>query len=220
MATTTSEIDARSRRHFADMVGLSRGTIRTMKFATVLSTIFGVAMGGLAYYEAKVSGARIERFVIYLDDQNEPVGRPIAVAAEWTPQTGVYLDFARRWVRYLRSRPADVETLKFQRGEVIRQTHRKLYTQLQPIMKQADEQLRNAAVSVDSISANLVSEDPATSTAIVLVRWVERVEESGAKSTTWTATLKIASVPPDSKLIFERNPLGLYTIEFQITRET
>jgi type IV secretory pathway TrbF-like protein len=210
-------VNSASRRHFAEYFGLGRGNIWTMRGLTVLTTCWALAASGWAWREQRVSADRVERYVIYLDATSTPVGK-VGIGAGWTPVTGTYLDFAKRWVLYLRGRPQDINTLKYQRGEVIKATDRKVYQQLQASMKAADDQVQTAAVDIGEISPILLEEGD--NEARVAVRWRETVRNAGAKPTVWIATLKITYIEPKVRLEFERNLLGLYVTEFQFTQES
>ena len=110
-------------------------------------------------------------------------------------------------------------TLKYQRGEVIKTTDQQVWGPLQESMKRADEQVHTHAIDVLTISANLV-ERQANDTAVVLVRWTEQVRAAGMAAAAWTATMTIAHQPPQVRREFERNPLGLFVHNFQITQES
>jgi len=208
----------RSRDHFVRVVGLGRRTMAMMGLATVLSSAAAIAAGGWAAHEAWLGQSRVERYVVYLDDQSLPVSTA-RVSSSWAPEDGTYVDFAQRWIRYLRARPLDVGTLKYQRGEVIKTTDQQVWGPLQESMKRADEQVRTHAIDVLTISANLV-ERQANDTAVVLVRWTEQVRAAGMAVAAWTATMTIAHQPPQVRREFERNPLGLFVHNFQITQES
>jgi type IV secretory pathway TrbF-like protein len=55
---------------------------------------------------------------------------------------------------------------------------------------------------------------------VVLVRWTEQVRAAGHQERAWTATLGVAHQPPRARREFERNPLGLFVTNFQITQES
>jgi type IV secretory pathway TrbF-like protein len=121
-------------------------------------------------------------------------------------------------VRFLRARPLDIETLKYQRREVIWTTDARVYAALQSSMHEADEQVRHAAVDVQTIAANLVdSSEPGR--AVVLVRWTETVRGSPSPSVAWTGTLTLTYQEPKAQKEFERNPLGIYVTSFQLSQE-
>jgi type IV secretory pathway TrbF-like protein len=208
----------RPRDFFARQVGLGRAVVWSTSAAAVLSTLGALAAGSWAVYETRLSTDRVERYVVYLDDQSLPVGQA-QIGKMWTPTDGAYLDFASRWIRFLRARPLDVETLKFQRREVIYTTDARVYSALKESMQAADDQLRQAAVDVLSVSANLVESGP--SRTVVLVRWTERVRDGGlTKATPWTGTLTLAYEEPKVHREFERNPLGIYVVDFQLSQES
>lgn len=216
-ATSDIAIHQQSRQHFARVVGLGYWVYWVLGCLAVAGFTCGAVGGWWAWREARVSADRVERYVIYIDSTSTTVGK-VGIGGGWTPVVGTYLDFAKRWILYLRGRPLDLNTLTYQRGEVIRSTDVKLYGQLQNSMKAADEQVRTAAVDVDEISANLLKQEG--DSAIVSVRWREQVRKAGVEPVVWIATLKIIYVEPKVKGEFERNLLGLYASEFQITRES
>lgn len=208
---------SRPRDHFARQVGLGRGVVWSTSAAAVIATLGMVGTTSWAIYETKLGDDRVERYVVYLDDQSLPVGQA-KVGKTWAPTDGAYLDVARRWIRFLRSRPRDEETLKFQRREVIYSTDARVYAELQQSMQLADEQVRHAAVDVLSIAANLVASDDKRT--VVLVRWTEQVRDAGAaKPVPWTGTITLAYKEPKARREFERNPLGLYVTSFQLSQE-
>ena len=215
---TAIEPYGRPRDHFVRVVGLGRRTLWLMGTATVLSSLSAAAAGFIALREVQASQDRIERWVVYLDDQSLPVAQA-RVGGSWHPEDGTYIDFASRWVRYLRARPLDLGALKYQRAEVIKSTDRQVYAALGETMKAADEQVRSSAIDVHQISANLVERRP-DETAVILVRWTEQVRAAGHKELAWTATLVVAHQPPRARREFERNPLGLFVTNFQITQES
>jgi type IV secretory pathway TrbF-like protein len=215
---TTFDPYGRPRDHFARVVGLGRRTLWLMGTATVISSLSAAGAGLVAWYQVQGSHDRVERWVVYLDDQSLPVAQA-RVGSTWQPEDGTFVDFASRWVRYLRARPLDLGALKYQRAQVIKATDRQVYTALSETMKAADEQVRSSAIDVHQISANLVEHRP-DQTAVVLVRWTEQVRAAGHREQTWTATLVVAHQPPRARREFERNPLGLFVTNFQITQES
>ena len=183
---------------------------------TILALGFvGVAAWGL--YVTKTSEDRVQRYVVVVDSSNQVVMTARAGINSWTPSDGFLIKFTTDYVRYLRSRPLDVETLKFQRREVIRTSDQRLFTQLQQAMREADEQLRTSAVSVTSISANIVNRKDDLAT--VFVRWTEEVQGIAAKPTTYTAMIDVKHQPPLITREFEQNPTGLFVTGFQRTQE-
>jgi type IV secretory pathway TrbF-like protein len=82
-------------------------------------------------------------------------------------------------------------------------------------MRKADEEYRQSAVDVTRIAANLV--DQQSSRAVVLVRWSEQ-PRGAAPPTSWSATLTVVHVPPRTTGEYERNPLGLFVTNYQITQ--
>ena len=100
-----------------------------------------VAAGGWALHVTRREADAVQRYVVYLDAGMAPVAQA-RIDSAWTPGPGAWLDFSRRWVRDLRSRPTDLETLKLQRREVIWTTHERAYAPLQASMRKADDELR------------------------------------------------------------------------------
>ena len=215
---TMIEPYGRPRDHFARVVGLGRRTLWLMGTATVISSLAAAGAGFVALREVRGSQDRVERWVVYLDEESLPVAQA-RVGGSWQPADGTYVDFASRWVRYLRSRPLDLGALKYQRAEVIKTTDRQVYTALAETMKAADDQVRSSAIDVHRISANLV-ERRQDDSAVLLVRWTEQVRAAGHREQAWTATLVVAHQPPRARREFERNPLGLFVTTFQITQES
>src|SRR6188472_3939542 len=108
----------RPRDFFARQVGLGRAVVWSTSAAAVICALGAVGAGSWAIYETGRGADRVERYVVYLDDRSMPVSEA-EIGKTWTPTDGAYLDFASRWIRFLRSRPLDIETLKFQRRQVI-----------------------------------------------------------------------------------------------------
>lgn len=208
----------RPRDFLARMTGLGRPVLWSLSAVSVLSTVTAIAAGSWALHETRQGRDRVQRYVVYVDGQTNPVGQA-RISATWTPADGAYVDFARRWVRFLRTRPLDIETLKFQRREVIWTTDARVYAALQESMQRADEQVRQAAVDVPSIAANLVdSSQPRR--AVVLVRWTETLRGAGNRPPVpWTATLTLTYQEPGAQRELERNPLGIYVTSFQLSQE-
>jgi type IV secretory pathway TrbF-like protein len=206
-----------SRRHFADVVGLGRGTNVTLRSIAVLAVCSTIASSWWAWHEARVSADRVERLVVYLDANNQVAGVS-GVIRDWHPEAGAYIDFARHWVLYVRNRPLDEKTLTTQSREVRDTTDNRLYNLLRTDTL-ADEQIRKGiATDVEEISANLISLEG--DIALLQIRWKEQVRSGGAKPTIFTGTLKVVHAPPQKTTEFGRNPRGLYATEFQITRES
>jgi len=204
----------RPRDFLARMAGLGRPVLWSLAATSLISTVAAVAAGGWAWHEARASADRAKVYVAQIDSSGAVVGR-FQVSAEWEPEVGQYLDFAQRWVRNLRSRPLDVETLKVQRRDVIWATDQRVFGPLQDSMRKADEEYRQSAVDVTRIAANLV--DQQSSRAVVLVRWSEQ-PRGAAPPTSWSATLTVVHVPPRTTGEYERNPLGLFVTNYQITQ--
>lgn len=207
----------RPRDYIARRIGLGRPVLWSLAATTLVSTVAAVAAGGWALHVTRREADAVQRYVVYLDAGMAPVAQA-RIDPAWTPGPGAWLDFSRRWVRDLRSRPTDLETLKLQRREVIWTTDERAYAPLQASMRKADDELRASAVDVTSISANL--QDGGKGRAVTLVRWTEQVRASPQPPTTWTATLTLAYLEPKAQAEFERNPLGIYVTNFQVSQET
>ena len=83
-------------------------------------------------------------------------------------------------------------------------------------MKKADEEFRNTAVDVARLAATL--DDQQANRAVVHARWTEQ-PRGAAPPTAWQATLTVTYAEPKARAEFERNPVGLYVTNFQITQE-
>jgi type IV secretory pathway TrbF-like protein len=206
---------SRPRDFLARMVGLGRPVLWSLAATSAVSTVAAVVAGAWAWHEARTAADRVQTFVVQIDGSGAVVGR-FPATAEWQPEVGAYLDFAQRWVRNLRSRPLDVETLKVQRRDVIWATDQRVFGPLQDSMKRSDEEYRQTAVDLTRLSANLV--DQQESRAVVLVRWTEQ-PRGPAPPSSWTATITVAHVPPRVVTEYERNPLGLFVTSYQLTQE-
>lgn len=208
----------RPRDFVARLTGLGRPVLYAMAFATVASVSAAIAAGAWAVHSTATREDRVKRYVVYVDAQMNPV-RTAQIDAEWTPARGAYVDFAQNWVRNLRSRPLDEQTLILQRKKVIWTTDSRVYGQLQESMKAADEVLRRSALDVETIAANLIEGDAGR--AVVLVRWTERERSApGARPTPYTGTIAITYKPPLAQAEFDRNPIGMYVTSFQTTETT
>jgi type IV secretory pathway TrbF-like protein len=214
VATALPEPYARPRDFLARMAGLGRPVLWSLAATSLVSTVAAVAAGGWAWHEARTSADRARVFVAQIDSAGAVVGC-FEVAAEWQPEGGQYLDFAQRWIRNLRSHPTDIETLKVQRRDVIWSTDARVYGPLQDEMKREDELYRQTALDVSRLAANMV--DQQSSRAVVLVRWTEQAR-GAAPPTSWSATLTVVHVPPRVVTDYERNPLGLFVTNYQITQ--
>jgi len=211
------EAYGRPRDFVARMAGLGRPVLWSLAATSLLATVAAIGAGSWALYEARHAADSVQRYVVYLDGQSMPVGQA-RISSSWQPGDGAWLDFGRRWVRFLRARPLDIETLKYQRREVIWTTDARVYAALQSSMHEADEQVRHAAVDVQTIAANLVdSSEPGR--AVVLVRWTETVRGSPSPPVAWTGTLTLTYQEPKAQKEFERNPLGIYVTSFQLSQE-
>lgn len=210
--------DLRTRDFMARLSGLGKPVLHAMALATVASTAAAIAAGAWAIHRTATSADQIKRYVVYVDAQTNPV-RTAQIDAEWTPARGAYVDFAQNWIRSLRSRPLDQQTLVLQRRKVIWTTDQRVYGQLQESMRVADEVLRRSALDVETIAANLI--EAADDRAVVLVRWTERERSSpGTRPTPYTGTITVTYKPPAAQAEFDRNPLGMFVTAFQTTETT
>lgn len=210
--------DRRTRDFVARLTGLGRPVLYSMAFATAASVAAAIGAGAWAIHRTATSADQIKRYVVYVDAQTNPV-RTAQIDAEWTPARGAYVDFAQNWIRNLRARPLDEQTLILQRKKVIWTTDQRVYGQLQESMRAADEVLRRSALDVETIAANLIEADDAR--AVVLVRWTERERASpGVRPTPYTGTVTITYKPPAAQAEFDRNPLGMFVTAFQTTETT
>jgi len=214
VAATLAEPYTRPRDFLARMAGLGRPVLWSLAATSFVSTVTAVAAGGWAWHEAGASADRVKVYVVQIDSAGAVVGH-FPVADEWQPEVGQYLDFAQRWIRNLRSHPTDVETLKVQRRDVIWSTDARVYGPLQEEMKGEDELYSQTALDVSRLAANMVEQQ--SSSAVVLVRWTEQAR-GAAPPTYWSATLAVAHVPPRVVTDYERNPLGLFVTNYQITQ--
>lgn len=216
MASMVRDPIDRSREHFARVVGLGQFKVRFITVSNLVLTLGALVGWGGWLLEAKRAADAVERYVVYVDERFNVVGRAAVGRADAMPDGG-FIKFAETWVRNLRSRSSELETLKFQRKEVILATSRELWLPLQKALMAADKELGKTAVDVSAISANLVRREGAK--GAVFVRWTERVRAGGAEPRTHTAMLTIAYQPPRRPREMEANPLGLWAVDFQITQE-
>lgn len=207
----------RPRDFVARMAGLGRPVLWSLAATSVLGVVAGIAGGAWAIYETGRSADAIQRYVVYLDAGMAPVAQA-RIDSAWTPPPGAWLDFARRWTRELRNRPTDMPTFEAQRRELIWTTDARAYDRLQPVLKRADDELRNTAVDITSVSANL--RESGRGRAIVFVRWTEQARAAAQPPTAWTATLTLAYQEPKAQAQMERNPLGIFVTDFQLSQET
>lgn len=216
MASVIPDPIDRSREHFARLVGLGQFKVRLVTLSNLVLAVGALLGWGGWLLEAKRGEDAVQRYVVYVDDRFNVVGTA-AVGSSDTMPDGGFIKFAETWVRNLRSRSSELETLKFQRKEVILATSRELWTPLQKALASADKELGRTAVDVTAISANLVKREGAK--AAVLVRWTEQARAGRAEPRTHTAMLTIAYQPPRRPREMEANPLGLWAVDFQITQE-
>ena len=171
MATALPEPYTRPRDFLARMAGLGRPVLWSLAATSLVSTVAAVVAGGWAWHEARTSADRAQG-LRRTDRFERRRRRPLPGLGRVGARGRQYLDFAQRWIRNLRVRPLDVETLKVQRRDVIWATDQRVYGPLQESMKKADEEYRQSALDVTRIAANLV--DQQASRAVVLVRWTEQ----------------------------------------------
>src|SRR3954454_6055735 len=154
MATPLAEPYGRPRDYVWRMAGLGRPVLSSMAAATPVSAVAAVAASAWALYETRTADDRVQRWVVWVDGTAAPIGR-VPIGQDWSPGPGpgAYVDFAERWIRSLRSRPTDLDTLKLNRRDVIWTTDQRVYGPLQESMKKADEEFRNAAVDVARLAA-------------------------------------------------------------------
>jgi type IV secretory pathway TrbF-like protein len=215
MATPLAEPYGRPRDYVWRMAGLGRPVLWSMAAATAVSAVAAVAASAWALYETRTADDRVQRWVVWVDGTAAPIGR-VPIGQDWSPSPGAYVDFAERWIRNLRSRPTDLDTLKLNRRDVIWTTDQRVYGPLQESMKKADEEFRNTAVDVARLAATL--DDQQANRAVVHARWTEQ-PRGAAPPTAWQATLTVTYAEPKARAEFERNPVGLYVTNFQITQE-
>jgi type IV secretory pathway TrbF-like protein len=208
----------RARDHYAGELGLGRWLVRLPAATSALSAAAAVAAGSWAVYVTERGDDRVERYVVFLDDSARPVRVDLA-RDDWTPAEGVWAETAARWVRYLRARPLDVPTLAYQRREVIEAASREVYAGLREWMARADRDMGHSAVDFELVAVNVVQASDKRGT--VLVRWRERERRAGQLGG-WAAmsgTVTLALDPPAVRKELERNPSGVYVVDFSFSRE-
>lgn len=204
----------RPRDWFMRAAGVGKTAILLATGAALLSSALATGTASWALYEARQAPRRVERYVVYVGPGTQPVSVDL-VGTDWSPRAGAWADFAARWVRYLRARPLDVPTLRFQRQEVIWSTDQRVWPLLRESMTAADEALRSTAVDVLGVGANLRESTP--SHAVVSVEWSETFRNEG-EARVYTALLTLALKPPETRAELDQNPLGLFVTSFQISR--
>lgn len=218
MDPDTEERLARGRAHYARELGLGRGLVRALAATTVLSTLAAICAGSWALVVTRAAEGRIERYVVFLDDAGSPV-RVELTADRWQPLEGIWADCAARWVRNLRARPQDIPTLEFQRQQVIQVASREVFSSLREWMLRADQDMGRSAVDVELVAINVVGSDGHQAT--VLVRWRERERRAGMVGD-WqpmSGTVSLVLDPPRVKKELERNPTGIYVVDFSFSKE-
>jgi type IV secretory pathway TrbF-like protein len=218
MDAGTSERLTRARAHYASELGLGRGLVRALAVSTVLATLAAVCAGSWAVYVSWQAEARVERYVVFLDDAGAPM-RVELTQDRWQPIEGIWADCAARWVRYLRARPLDIPTLEFQRRQVIQVASREVYAGLHEWMLRADQEMGHSAVDVELVAVNVVGSTGQGAT--VLVRWRER-ERRGGMIGDWqkmSGTVALVIDPPRVRKELERNPTGIYVVDFSFSKE-
>jgi type IV secretory pathway TrbF-like protein len=218
MSAESIAIHKADRKFLGRAMGLGHAVYWTLCLLALGGMAIGAAGGWWAWHEAMTSAARTERYVVYLDNNSQPVGSAALGTADSLP-LGVYLDFAKRWLRFLRSRPGDATTGKLQAQEVIKATDSRLYAQLRDSTEAANEIARTAPIDVLEVSVNLMA--PITdNTATIAVRWKEQIRKPSSPVSNWSATLKVVYVPNPVPNEFGKNLLGLYAQLFQPTLES
>lgn len=208
----------RPRDFIARMTGLGRPVLYAMAFSTAVSSAVAASAACWAIYKTETAAEQVKRYVVYVDPNMNTI-RTGQIDAEWTPARGAYVDFAQNWVRNLRSRPLDEPTLILQRKKVIWTTDSRVYGQLQESMKAADQALQRSALDLGTIAANLIEGD--ADRAVVLVRWTEQPRSApGARPVPYTGTITINYKPPSAQAEFDRNPIGMFVTNFQVTQTT
>lgn len=201
-----------------EAAGAGRDVVRVLLGLLALTTLAAIAMGFLAWREAKLSGDRVERYVVPLGPDSEVLAT-LGIASNWVPETGAYVDFAKRWVRGVRIRPLDPVALNVLRREAdMAIGDPRLRAQVHQSMSAADEAAGPSAIDVNDIGAQPIGQVQGN-TALLLVRWSEQVRTASSRPTVYTATLKVVYQKPVLLGEFKINPLGLYATEFQPSRE-
>lgn len=206
--------------HILHNLGVTKGAVRRVTFSNL---ILGVTAAGCVAWAVAVTWTvdrRIERYVVVLGEESYPLLAARIGHDNWTPTNGFLVKFAQDWVRNVRSRPSDPETLKYQWNQVIRTSDQRLHQRLLEAVRDAEETIGSKTVSVLSISANVVEGNG--NRATMLVNWTEKVEGSVEKKPrSYTATLTLVAQQPltqgDARREFERNPTGVYVTSFQPT---
>jgi hypothetical protein len=156
---TIAEPYGRSRDFVARMAGLGRPVLWSLAATSFLGVAAGVAGGAWAVYETRHATDEVKRYVVYLDAGMAPVAQA-RIDSAWSPASGAWLDFSRRWIRELRTRPTDMPTFEAQRREMIWTTDTRAYDRLLPVLRKEDADLRNTAVDVTAVSANIKEASP------------------------------------------------------------
>jgi type IV secretory pathway TrbF-like protein len=210
-----TKIDAPTRYAYARMVGLGHGVLYLMGLGVVISSVASASFGYIAYREATRASAKIERYVIYLDDANNVVNMR-DIKNDWVPKPAVWTDFAATWVRYVRVRPKDNPTQQFQRKWAGMRTEPKLIPTINKMISDIDELYGSASVDVGpNIDSNIISMD-GPDRAIVSVSWTETLNRGAKKESSWNGTITIENRPPPNTVEVKKNPLGLYVVNVQI----
>jgi hypothetical protein len=168
MATVPADPLTRNRHHWAEAAGLGRAKNAALNLGIVLSTAGMVGTSAWSIYVTHVAQSQIQRYVVAAEGAE--VLAKFAVSDQWHPGDGVFIDFSRRWIRNLRSRPDvkhDRQVLEFNRNDVRNFTDSRLFSQLRGAMADADKVLGDTPVDVLDVSANVVKHDG--NTAMLLV---------------------------------------------------
>jgi type IV secretory pathway TrbF-like protein len=213
MATNTATPYDRARDHYGRIVGLGKGVTHGLAAAAVVSSLTAAAMGAWAVHEARQGAGRIERHIVRIDPQGAVVGE-LRVDETWRPSDGDLIGFATRWITNLRARPLDEVALRRQRLDLRDTSDQRVWNAIGEILKRADEEHGNRAVDVESVAANIFARER-NGTALVSVRWTERVRGTNAKPVAWSAPLVLAYKEPTTTAEFGRNPVGIYVVDFQ-----
>ena len=218
MDAATRERLGRARAHYASELGLGRTVVQVLAATTVLATLAAICAGSWAVFVTWEASGRVERYVVQLDSAGDAV-RVTLAQDDWQPIEGIRADCAARWVRNLRSRPQDVPTLEYQRRQVVQVASHDVYAGLRAWMLRADRDMSQAAVDVELVAVNVVGSSERQAT--VLVRWRER-ERRGGMVGAWqsmSGTVALVLDPPRVRKELERNPSGIYVVDFSFSRE-
>ena len=172
-----------------------------------------VAVGGLIYQGAT---KRIATYVVPIDRYGQP-GRIEVAGVGYTPSTAEMGYFLADWVNRTRSKSIDPIVIRdnwttayhFVSGPAIGQLND--YAKTHDPFANAGQQ----AVSIEVVS--VLARSPAT----YQVEWRETTYDQGATTSTatWTGLFTTKIQPPKTEAEVRTNPLGVYIINFQWSRE-